>query len=132
VTTSEERLKILTMIQNGKITAEEGARLIDALEERGVRARPEDAPPDSSVQRRQRWFRIRITDARSGKPRVNVRLPVDLVSAGLKMGARLSPEVQGLSAEKIMEWIDAGAFGQVADLESGESGERIEVFIESG
>lgn len=132
MTTSEERLKILTMIQNGKITAEEGARLIDVLEERGERAHSEDAPADSGDQRRQRWFRIRITDAHSGKPRVNVRLPVDLVSAGLKMGAHLSPDIQGLSTEKIMEWIEAGTFGRVADLESGESGERIEVFIESG
>jgi hypothetical protein len=41
MTTSEERMRILQMIQEGKISAEEGAKLLEA---RGQRQRP-PVPP---------------------------------------------------------------------------------------
>ena len=39
MTTAEERLKILKMIQEGKITAEEGAKLLKALTASGQKPR---------------------------------------------------------------------------------------------
>ena len=50
MTTVEERMKILTMIQDGTITAEEGMRLLETIEEpQKTYRRPE--PPCSSWQR---------------------------------------------------------------------------------
>ena len=72
----------------------------------------------------------KITNTQNEKTRVNVRLPVSLVSAGLKMGAHFSPEVEGLDVNQIQQWIDAGEMGQMADFYDEQDGERVEVFIE--
>ncbi len=139
--TMEERLKILTMIQEGKITAEDGARLIEALEDVPVRpqrpARP-DMPPMPPLPpnapnfggKGPRWFRVRVTDTDSGKIRVNVRLPVSLLNAGVKMGAKFSPEVEGLDLNQLMELVQAGEIGQIVDVYDDEDGEHVEVFLE--
>ena len=43
MTTAEERLKILKMIQDGLITAEEGAKLLKALSSSSQKVRPRRA-----------------------------------------------------------------------------------------
>ncbi len=75
---SEERLKILKMVQDGRITADEATQLLEALE----RARPTPPqpppPPETGMVtgRSGRWLRVRVTDTDSGKTRVNIRLPL--------------------------------------------------------
>jgi len=135
--TSEERLKILKMIQEGKITAEEGVKLMEALEsaERlNQQASPgavrTAGPAQAAGGKGGRWFHVRVTDTNTGKVRVNVRLPVNLVNAGVKMGARFSPEVQGLDMEQLMQYINSGETGQIVDVYDDEDGEHVEVFIE--
>ncbi len=129
--TTEERLKILTMIQEGKITAEEGAQLLEALENKPPRGAPLAAEtPPARPAGGARWFRVRVTDVGSGKTRVNVRLPVTLVSAGLKMGARFSPEIEGLDTNELMAFVNSGEVGKVVDVYDDEDGEHVEVFIE--
>jgi hypothetical protein len=127
---SEERLKLLKMIQDGKITAEEGVKLMEALE----RTRPPlgNRPEASSAGAKSgnRWMRVKVTDVHTGKTRVNVRLPVSLVNAGMKMGARFSPEVQGLDPAQLMQSINSGETGQIFDVYDDEDGEHVEVFIE--
>jgi hypothetical protein len=75
-------------------------------------------------------MRVKVTDVHTGKTRVNVRLPVSLVHAGMKMGARFSPEVQGLDAAQLMQSINSGETGQIFDVYDDEDGEHVEVFIE--
>jgi hypothetical protein len=71
-----------------------------------------------------------VTDTNTGKARVNVRLPVTLVSAGMKMGARFSPEVQGLDMDQLIQSIQAGETGRIVDAHDENDGERVEVFLE--
>lgn len=127
--TPEERMKILKMIQEGKITAEQGAQLIRALDHPRGPAAPA-APPPPLPPRAPRYFRVRVTDTATGKTRVNVRLPVNLVSAGMKMGARFSPEVQGLNMEELSRHINSGEVGKIVDVFDDKDGEHVEVFIE--
>ncbi len=47
--TSEERMKILKMIQEGKLTAEEAAQLMEALEDRRSSSSSADVPPEGTV-----------------------------------------------------------------------------------
>ena len=61
---------------------------------------------------------------------MNVRLPVNVLSAGMKMGARFSPEVQGLDMNELMTLIQSGATGQVLDVVDEQDCERVEVFLE--
>lgn len=129
----EERLRILKMIQEGKITAEEGAQLIEALAERKPPAPPAGLGPSAGRQpagRPARWFLVRVTDTNTGKTRVNVRLPVSLINAGMKMGARFSPEVEGLDMAMLMQVIESGETGKIVDVLDEEDGEHVEVFIE--
>lgn len=127
--TSEERLRVLQLIQDGKISAEEGIRLLESLE---TAAQAGGSKPGGAVTsgRGARWFRVRVTDTGSGKTRVNVRLPVNVLSAGMKMGARFSPEVEGLDMDQLMSLINAGVTGQVLDVVDEQDGERVEVFLE--
>jgi hypothetical protein len=128
---TEERMRILMMIQEGKISAGEGARLIEALDELSEPTPP--SPPAStsaSSGKKPRYLRVLITDTDTGKTRVNVRLPVSLVNSGMRMGARFAPEIEGLNMEDLNAWMNSGEVGQIVDIFDDEDGEHIEVFLE--
>jgi hypothetical protein len=124
MTTAEERLQILKMIEEGKITPEEGAKLLSALAKKGPSAPP--APGASPA----RWFRVRVTDAETGRSKVNVNIPMGLVNVGVRMGARFIPESSGIDLEDLLEQIRSGAHGKIVEVLDDESGEHIEIFIE--
>ncbi len=132
---AEERIKILEMVQEGKITAEEAAQLLEALEDSArteqvsSRAAPVVEDP-SALGRKPRWFRVRVTDTDSGRPRVNVRLPLSMVNIGLKMGTRFAPEIEGLDTSELMQMIESGEIGQIVDVFDEKDGEHVEVYLE--
>ena len=126
MSTSEERLKILTMIQEGKITAQEGLDLLNTLTETAAPTHEEGV----SGRRPARWLRVRVTDTNSEKTRVNVRLPVSLMNAGVKMGAKFAPEVEGMDMGVILNAIKDGELGKIVDVYDDEDGEHVEVFLE--
>ena len=123
--TIEERMKILKLIEDGKITAEEGAKLLAALADS---RRTQPAPPGNPGG--ARWFRVRVTDMATGKTKVNVNLPMSLVNVGLKMSARFAPELDREQMTTIAEALRAGALGKVVDVVDEKDGEHVEVFIE--
>ena len=132
MTGSEERTRILKMIEDGKITAAEAAQLIEALDTatQSPQGPSATASDNGSAKRVGRWFHVRVKDLASGKVRVNVRLPLSLISTGIKIGAKFSPEVEKLDTDQLMEFINAGEIGPIADIEDEEDGEHVEVFIE--
>ncbi|MBI5876158.1 MAG: hypothetical protein HZB53_00790 [Chloroflexi bacterium] len=121
----EERMQILNMIRDGKISPEEGAKLLSALE---TSQKSETAANKSATQ--GKFLRVRVTDMATGKTRVNVNLPLALVNVGLKMGARFAPQMDGMDTGELMEAIRAGAQGKIVDVENIEDGEKVEVYIE--
>lgn len=136
--TVEERMRILNMIQEGKISADQGVQLLQALDEsmRPTRPAPRTSAPPPPIPGRStaapggRWFRVLVTDMKTGRTRVNVRMPASLVSAGMKMGARFGPQVEGFSTEQLMEFLKSGATGRIVDVYNEEDGEHVEVYIE--
>lgn len=120
---SEERMQILEMIQNGQITAEEGAKLLSALKA----GRKERA---AATGDRPRWFRVRITDLRTGKNKVNINIPMALVNVGIKMGARFVPDTEEVDFDEIAEALRSGQQGKILDIDDEEDQERIEIFVE--
>ena len=120
--TSEERVKILEMIREGKINAQEGARLLQALQS--------NAKKGTETTRDPRWLRVRVTDLKTSQAKVNVNLPMSLVSVGIKMGARFAPTSANFNYGEIMDAIKGGATGKVADIEDLDKGERVEVWVE--
>lgn len=121
--TSEERLKILKMIEEHRISPEEGARLLAAL----AKAERRRMPASSGENR---WLRVRVTDIESGKTAVNINLPVSLVNVGLRMGARFVPEMEGVSMSELQESIRQGVTGKIIDIVDEQEGQRVEVYVE--
>jgi hypothetical protein len=123
---AEERLQILKMIEDGKISAAEGAELLRALSREKTPASVEPLKGASNP----RWFRVRVTDLNSGRNKVNVNIPFGLVNVGLKMGARFAPEMEGVNFDELMEAVRNGQQGKVLDVTDEEGGERVEIFVE--
>ena len=127
---TEERMQILKMIQEGKITAEEGAKLLQALSAGSKADKRPPFPAGGGISGDSRWFRVRVTDTHTGKNKVNVNIPMGLVNVGLKMGARFIPTTEGVNFEEIMTAIKSGASGKVMDVTDEESGEHVEIYVE--
>jgi hypothetical protein len=122
--TNEERLKILRMIDEGKITAEEGAKLLAALSEsRKTTRRPGPGIRAGSVRK----LRIRVTDMITGKPKATVNLPLGLVDAGLNIASQYAP---GIAFDELAAAINEGAEGKIIDVVDEEDGEHVEIYIE--
>ena len=73
---------------------------------------------------------MRVTDAATGKSKVNVNIPMGLVNVGMKMGARFVPENSDIDLEELFEQIQSGAHGKIVEVTDDESGENVEIFIE--
>jgi hypothetical protein len=121
---SEERLKILKMIDEGKISAEEGAKLLSALTQSYKSPRK---PTLSGQGAGTRWLRVRVTDTVTGKAKATVNLPIGLVDAGLNIASQYAPDV---AFDQLIEAINEGAQGKIIDVLDEEDGEHIEIFIE--
>jgi hypothetical protein len=121
--TNEERMKILKMIDEGKISAEEGAKLLAALTEGRKSGRKTTLRSATGA----RWLRVRVTDTVTGKPKATVNLPLGLVDAGLNIASQYAP---GIAFEELIEAINAGAEGKIIDVLDEEDGEHVEIFIE--
>jgi hypothetical protein len=123
--TAEERMEILKMVQSGQISAEEGATLLNALKEE-TEPRP-GSEPVARTQRARR-LRIRVSDLETGRNKVNIDLPWNLINVGMHMGARFTPE--GIDLEEMMQALQAGTEGKIVDVEDAEDNERVEIFVE--
>jgi hypothetical protein len=129
MTTSDERLRILKMVEQGKISAEDGSRLLDALSV-ADRRRSQAASTAGAAAGSARWLRVRVTDARTGRNKVNVTIPMGLVDVGLKMGARFAPEMEGFDLTQLAEMVKSGATGKLVEVQDREDGELVEIFVE--
>ena len=125
--TAEERMKILKMIDEGKISAEEGARLLSALTE--GRRGPNPSMP-ARMPGAARWLRVRVTDVASGRSKATVQIPIALLDAGMKIGAHFAPEVEGVDMSTVMEALRSGMTGKIVDVIDEEDGEHVEIFVE--
>jgi len=121
---TEERMQILKMLEQGQINAEDAVKLLAVLES-GSRE-PKGFRPGTEPK----WLRVRVTDLKTGKAKVNVNVPMSLVNVGLKMGAKFAPDMEGVDIEEIKQAIREGVQGKIADVEDEEDGEHVEIFIE--
>lgn len=118
-------MKILKMIEDGKLSAEEGTKLLMALSEKRL---PTPRPP--GMPGSPRWLRIRVTDVRTGRSKASVQIPLALVDAGLKIGAHFAPEVEGVDMSNVMNAVRTGMTGKIIDVTDDEDGEHVEIYVE--
>lgn len=119
---SDERRKVLQMVEEGKLSPEDGARLLAAL---GQDEAPEPAP-STPTDANGRTLRVRVSNVITGKQKVAVNIPLGLVDFGL----RFVPSTDKFDAEALRSAIQSGMTGRIVEVMDDEKGERVEVFIE--
>ncbi len=122
---SEDALKILTMIENGTINAEEGMKLLEAIN--GLEKKKQTAS-----KKTLKSIRIYVEDERRNN-QVDIKLPFGVFKAGVKIGEKFSPELQGIleeiNYEEILKSIDEGATGELMNVQTHD-GHTIKIYFE--
>lgn len=140
---SGERLEILRLVENQTISAEEAARILEALDrsERIDRPFPPHrntfpVPPIPPVNpqgppAKSGSVRIRITDLTTNVAKINLVLPYRLVDSGIKMVKRLAPEQMSvLDGREIRRSMEEGFWGPLVDITDDK--QRVEIIVEHG
>lgn len=126
----EERMQILRMIEQGKISAAEGAQLLRSLNQSHGDVAAAVPPTADS---RSRWLHVSITDLDTGKKKVDINIPIGLVNVGLKMGARFAPDMNDDEYQNLVSHIQqatkTGQPGKIMSMHS-KTGDYVEVYVE--
>jgi hypothetical protein len=151
---SDNKKKILEMLENNKISADEAYRLLSAIDggEEGQKesARESKSASDTAVKGKAKYLRVTVLPGGKHEDpehadRVNVRVPMSLIRAGIKLTSLIPQEaldkansalkekginfdVRSIKAEDIEELIDALGDMQV-DVETAK-GDCVKVFVE--
>ncbi len=132
---NDERMRILRMVEEGKISAGEGASLLDAMEKGRKTGKTSNRPLPSPVAGRDagdaRWFRVRVTDMATGRSKATVNIPMGLMDWGLRIGAQFAPEVGGYDLNELSRMLrEEGLDGKIIDVVDEEDGDHVEIFVE--
>jgi hypothetical protein len=90
---NEQRRQVLEMLAESKITADEAERLIDALE--GEQPEP---PPGAALRPKPRPKYLRVVvnseddPGSDGPSRINIRVPLQLLRAGVRLTSLIPPQ----------------------------------------
>jgi DUF4097 and DUF4098 domain-containing protein YvlB len=125
-----EKLKILKMIEEKKITAEEAAKLLDALG--GETGRPEE-PRAKQTGTSARQLKLKVSDIDTGRAKVNLCIPVGIahILKSLIPAQELSRlEQQGIDLNSILQAINSDTIGKIFDVEDEEHHNHVEISIE--
>jgi len=101
---SEEQHKILEMVADGKISVDEAEKLLGALvaEEKSSASEPRKGPGTTA---KLKYLRVLVepNPDNPGGDKVNIRVPLNLIRAGLKLAAIIPKNVQGKVDEALSE-----------------------------
>jgi len=97
---NEERKKVLEMLADGKISADEAERLLEALQNKATETAPQTALTET-LDNLPRYLFVKV-DAVDGD-KVNIRVPLKLVKAGIKLQALLPQDAQDKINAKLNE-----------------------------
>jgi hypothetical protein len=125
----EDVLRVLKMVEEGKIDSQKGAELIDVLnapklEEKAV------ATVNKINFNDERMLRVKVLSAKNDN--VNVQLPVKFIKGVLAACGKLPLNIQGMEGidvQMLLQAMDSGLTGKIVDVKSGE-GDIVEVSIE--
>lgn len=126
---------VLRLVAEGRLTADEAAPILDALETKG--GEPPNAPsppprpaasgptppnpprPFVTDDSPARAIRIEVTE--TGRSVINLRVPLSLGKAAINQ----VPGISEATSERIREAIDAGIKGPIVDIDEDGDGVRI-------
>jgi len=88
---NEERKKVLEMLAEGKISANEAERLLETLESKATETSPQTALMETLTNLPKYLF-VKVDSVDGDK--VNIRVPLKLIKAGIKLQALLPQDAQ--------------------------------------
>lgn len=142
---SDEKLKIIQMVQDGKINAVEALELLKALDESENKAEIPVVTPSGFANR---FLRIRVSSA--GTVKVNVNIPLSLIRVASKFSsfaknyipesayeemAKKGINLSNMDIEELFRVIEQGLVegGKIADIEVNDPHEglvKVEIYVE--
>lgn len=120
---NEEIKRILKMVEDGKISADQASELISALKDKETQSEQ----PKSSADKH---LKVNIV-SHNGK-NVNIKLPIKFVKGIIKATGKLPVHINGnqeIDMKTISDAIENDITGRIVELTSNE-GDHIEVVIE--
>jgi hypothetical protein len=117
----EERMRILKMLEEGKVSAQDAARLLDALASR--RASDEEAAVGKKI-------RVRVADPETGKQTVNLSVPIGLARFAAKFIPAKKKEqllAEGVDIDSIISQVMTENVGKIVDIESKDGDIQISI-----
>jgi hypothetical protein len=129
----DERLRILRMVEEGKISAGEGISLLESLEQSRKPARGSSRPAlgAGNSTGSPRWLRVRVTDLYTGRSKATVNIPFGLMDWGLRIGAQFAPEMAGYDLQELGRVLrEDGVDGKIVDVVDDQDGEHVEIYVD--
>ena len=109
----DERMQILKMLEEGKISAEEASRLLDTLGE----------PSQGETPKGGKRLRIQVTEPGTNKKKVNLRIPLGLAKIATKfIPPKKKKELaeEGIDIDEVLSQVTSENIGKIVDIESDE------------
>ncbi len=125
ISSSSQRLRILDMIADGKLSAEEGARLLETLkqpEESVLKHKPIAETVSTGM------VLVRVIEKVTENVLVNLRLPISLISTARKLGAKITSHDEKFDLSEFLTDLRSGHSGDIFRVD-GEK-EIVEIVIE--
>jgi len=127
---SEETRKVLEMLADKKITAEEAEKLLEKLSAQpSAEAKPAESTASSSSSSSSKPRFLRIVVDKPGQDQVNVRMPLAFARSGSHLLAVLPTRVREKLAER---GIDIAGIGTMDAKEWADAVENLNIDIEKG
>ena len=146
---SDERMEILLLLAEGKITVEDAGQMLSSAKSEAVQTKDPDllsvtaedladpgsyksgepSAPQNSAGGRPTWFHVRVSDLKTGKGKVKVNIPLSLVRAGFSLGSRFSPELEGLEWDELSTMLTTEK-GILVDVQDEEDGEHVQIYVD--
>lgn len=117
----EKRLSVLRLIEEGKLSADEGEAVWELVNG--------DEEEWDSAESHPRFLIIQIKPDKANQPLLQMRLPLTLIETALSMGAELWPNTPDFDDEKLFALQRARLRGKLATLQHPQS-EQFELFLE--
>jgi hypothetical protein len=128
----DEIKKVLEMLEKGKINAAQAAELLEAMQVLG------DEKPSPALSNARRMLKIEVLSVKGDK--VDIKVPMMLVSAGLSIGKSFAGQAAGSNeALKDLDWdqlsqainqmMADGSTGDIVTVLSAE-GDSVHIWLE--
>nr|WP_307992888.1 hypothetical protein [uncultured Niameybacter sp.] len=127
---NEEMMRILKMVEEGKITADKAKELMEVMQ---ATIQPMTTTA-TTTNYEDKFLRVKVLSSEGDK--VNVQLPIKIIKEVMKVSGKLPIDMkgmQGVDIESLMNTIvsclDNEMMGEIVNVESA-SGDTVKVYIE--